>query len=580
MRREFLLVTALAASLSAQNFTPVAVGHEFRQDDSPTIASCPDGSAWVTWLSFVGDRDDIAVRQFKAGKWGTLQWLPNTSGDNWLPQVGCDARNRVNVVWSQQVANNWDLYSRTLDPAKQEWGPLERLSSDPQPDINPRLASDGKGHFAAVWQGFRNGHSNIFLKTFDGERWSPEIRVTTTQANDWEPAVAFDTTGAIWVAYDTYRNGNYDIYANKILNGRPTAEMPVATGPLFEARATIAVDTANRVWIAWEEGSAGWGKDQGYTIRDEKVGVPLGGVRHPRIKCYVDGKWKTTQPDLQSAFNAPNTYQPHVFSDGKGSVWVAAKSRRNMGGPQGGNRGYWEYSLTRLETAGWSAAKIIPNSKGRSSTRIGAATLADGTLLLTWPTDNRTEAFYHRPIRQQVYASVITAPESFPESGMAARLADPAPPPTAAIALAHPNEAADLKNIRGYRTTVDNKTLQLVRGDFHRHTELSWDGGGTADGNLQDFYRYMIDAASMDFGASTDHQGGAWPYWWWYTQKMTDMYNLPGSYSPIFGYERSAHLPERASQCLLRQTLGIQSYSFQSKNGRPGLHSSSGAHRR
>jgi hypothetical protein len=53
----------------------------------------------------------------------------------------------------------------------------------------------------------------------------------------------------------------------------------------------------------------------------------------------------------------------------------------------------------------------------------------------------------------------------------------------------------------------------------------------------------MIDAASMDFGASTDHQGGAWPYWWWYTQKMTDMYHVPGTYVPIFGYERSAVFP-------------------------------------
>ena len=47
----------------------------------------------------------------------------------------------------------------------------------------------------------------------------------------------------------------------------------------------------------------------------------------------------------------------------------------------------------------------------------------------------------------------------------------------------------------------------------------------------------------MDFGASTDHQGGAWPYWWWYTQKMTDMYHVPGAYVPIFGYERSAQYP-------------------------------------
>ena len=47
----------------------------------------------------------------------------------------------------------------------------------------------------------------------------------------------------------------------------------------------------------------------------------------------------------------------------------------------------------------------------------------------------------------------------------------------------------------------------------------------------------------MDFGASTDHQGGSWPYWWWYTQKMTDMYHVPGAYVPIFGYERSANYP-------------------------------------
>ena len=35
-----------------------------------------------------------------------------------------------------------------LHPAAQDWGPLERLTSDPFPDIHPRLASDGKGHFA------------------------------------------------------------------------------------------------------------------------------------------------------------------------------------------------------------------------------------------------------------------------------------------------------------------------------------------------------------------------------------------------------------------------------------------------
>src|SRR5258708_5468490 len=48
----------------------VAIGHEFRQDDSPTIAAAPDGSLWVAWLSFDGSRDDVALRHYQNGKWG------------------------------------------------------------------------------------------------------------------------------------------------------------------------------------------------------------------------------------------------------------------------------------------------------------------------------------------------------------------------------------------------------------------------------------------------------------------------------------------------------------------------------
>jgi hypothetical protein len=123
------------------------------------------------------------------------------------------------VVWSRQVNGNWDLYARRFDPAKQEWGDLQRLSIDPLPDIDPRLASDGKGRMALVWQGFRGKNSNIFLKTFDGDRWSSEVRLTRQAANDWEPVVALDSQGSAWVAYDSYRRGNYDVFLAKVRGG-------------------------------------------------------------------------------------------------------------------------------------------------------------------------------------------------------------------------------------------------------------------------------------------------------------------------------------------------------------------------
>jgi len=536
----FLTGVLIAGTVAGAEISAVAVGHEYRQDDLPSLAAAPDGSLWVSWLSFAGDRDDVAIRNYRDGKWGTLQWAPGTSGDSWLPQVAVDSRGRVHVVWSQMADGNWDIYARWFDPTEQEWGPLERLTSHPLPDINPRLAASAKGRFALVWQGFRGKHSDIFLREFDGERWEPEVRVTMLNSNEWEPSAAIDSSGAVWVAYDSYRNGNYDVYLRRVQSGEPGEELPVAVTPLYEAQATVAVDTADRVWVAWDSGRPGWGKDQGYVIRDNPSGVPLGAFREPRVRCWANGQWRSPARTLASAFSgARNTYHPHVFSDGRGSVWVIAKKRINVRRPnRKGNRGYWEYWVTGYDGAGWREAFALPHSKGRSSTRPGAALGPDGSLWMAWDTDNREPGQYHRPHRQQVWAGSVPAP---PPPGS---MQWGEPPADKIEALrGHDDEPADIRAIRTYTADPGGRELHIVRGDFHRHTELSWDGGGRNDGSLQEFYRYMIDAAAMDFGASTDHQGGAWPYWWWYTQKMTDMYHVPGAYVPIFGYERSARFP-------------------------------------
>jgi hypothetical protein len=541
MRYPFLLLAAALAARAA-TISSQAVGHQYRQDDWPAIAAAPDGSIWVAWLSFNGERDDIAIRHFQDGKWSNLHWVPNTSGDNWLPQIAVDAANRPWLVWSQQLNGNWDLYARRFDAAQQEWGALERLTSDPLPDINPRLASNGNGQFALVWQGFRGKNSNIFLKTFDGQRWSGEVRVTNRQANDWEPAVALDSKGTAWIVYDSYKNGNYDVFLSRA--GGP--EIAVAATPRFEARATVAVDGTDRVWVAWETGLQNWGKDQGYIIKDRPAGAFLGGVREAQIGCYQSGKWMQPAKPLGSVFAGDRVSQPHVFASG-GNVWVAAKIRTTiLTGRKNpadyyfptGQKGYWEYWITRLDGDHWTEAVPLPNSKGRWSTRLNAVWSAAGSLWMAWPTDGRVAGDYHRPLRQQVYAGEI-------RDGAVS-----APPVTVAATSesieqksGHADEPGDLSAIRGYTVSIGGKPHHIVRGDFHRHTELSWDRGGEPDGSLQDFYRYMIDAASMDFGASTDHQGGSWPYWWWYTMKMTDMYHVPGAYVPIFGYERSAQYP-------------------------------------
>ena len=104
-------------------------------------------------------------------------------------------------------------------------------------------------------------------------------------------------------------------------------------------------------------------------------------------------------------------------------------------------------------------------------------------------------------------------------------------------------ERAAISTMRAYRIQLPSGNFQVMRGEFHRHTEFSADGG--ADGPLIDAYRYLIDSAGMDWGGCCDHDnGGGRESAWWLQQKLTDAYHLGNSYVPMFSYERSVVYPE------------------------------------
>ncbi len=518
------------------------LGVQFREDDFPSIAAARDGAVYATFASYHDRWDDIEFRIFRDGRWSNALPLPQDSGDAWMPQVAVDATNRPWVVFSAQVNGNWDLYARPWENGR--WGKLERLTDNPLPDIFHRVIADRRGNLWVAWQSFRGQTSHIFLKGFQDGRWGAETQVSDGAGNDWEPSLAANSRGDVWVAWDSYRNGNYDVFLKSITGGRVGAEITIAATPRFEARPTVAVDAQDRVWVAYEQGGANWGKDQGYTIRAMQPGVVLGGARDIEVRVVEQGQWRAPAAPVRDA--APpdarqQILQPNLIVDGAGHPWLVFHARHQRAPAAGGaaQQGYWEYYVSRYDGRAWSPAFPLPHSWGRNSTRSSAALAPDGRLWLAWPTDSRQFAYPHRPIKDTVHAAAIMPPPASREIALVTPASD-----TGEVKPGHKDEAGDLRAVRAYRALVAGRSLRIVRGDLHRHTELSWDGGGGNDGSLLDFYRYMIDVASMDFGASTDHQGGGhFDYWWWFTEKMTDLHHVPGAYVPVYGYERSVVYP-------------------------------------
>jgi hypothetical protein len=115
----------------------------------------------------------------------------------------------------------------------------------------------------------------------------------------------------------------------------------------------------------------------------------------------------------------------------------------------------------------------------------------------------------------------------------------PEPPPANTVDQIR---VAAVKEIHEYRGGPE-KDLRIVRGEFHRHSEISTDGGN--DGTLFDQWRYIRDAVGLDWVGCCDHDnGGGREYSWWITQKLTDVFYTPGKFSPMFSYERSVVYPD------------------------------------
>jgi hypothetical protein len=533
--------------------------NDTRSDDFPHIATNPldRRQAWTVWQSYSGRRDQIHLMPYllEYQTWSTYNTVPGVTGDVYRPQLAFDGDGRVWVIWAQQQLydGNFDLYARFFDT--DHWGPLHRLTSAPEGDFNHTVAQGDDGSIHVVWQGFREGQSDIFHMRYADGRWSRERNLSTSDANDWTPAVTVDRRGNAHIAWDTYDAGNYDVLLRTVSAGGTLSEVrEIAGSERFEARPSIAVDGQDRIWIAFEVGEMNWGKDQGQTVvPDPEPGARLNEYRQVQVRVLEGDTVRSAKPEIASLFwtNPPIRYaydprpmisNPLLAVDGRGRIHLLVRAFFTQGG---GYDNHWSLYLSTMTEDGWTQPVQVAYSDGRLSMFAAAAPAADGSLWLAWPRDNNLTTSIMINLPEETIIENVYAARFEPEvTDGGIRLGEVVVPDFPERPENGWGEAAAVAAIRGWRVRAGGRNLQILRGDTHRHTELSPDLRAVPDGSALDFYRYMLDAASMDFGFISDHQYGAdREYWWWYTEKLADLFHAPERYIPMFGYERSVSFP-------------------------------------
>ena len=556
---------------------PVVVSLPQTEDDDPALMRTKAGEYWLAWIAYRTLRRDgpylhggdrVMVSRSADGRAWSEPTAVTSWGDHFRVSLGEDAQGRVWCVYGTQIESgtgNFDLYGRPLDgPGESE---AIQLSSDTRPDAFHDLASAADGTMYLVWAGFRdspNGgmpQSDILLRRFDGTRWGPEVNLTDSPEDDWEPAVATDSSGRAWVAWDSYRSNGFDLLLRSVTVSDEDAVIEVSATPFAEMRADVAVDGADRVWVSWEEGSVNWGKDFGYGNPKHRINLKNGsrlydprGPRLARVAVLENGQW--LQPSRPLAGQAPGFLDRRLFQnprlaiDGGGHAWVLLRHQWRPAGRWGGH--FFDFYATTWSGGKWIAPVLLTGSTGRLDTQVAAAPADNESLIAAVVGDGRRMPVglpkHHDVAVVRIDGHAVDGDRGRAELEPLARSEAPDYEPT------HRNEAGDLARIRGHRIRLEDKSWKVVRGDLHRHTEISMDGA--IDGSLVDAYRYALDAAQLDFLGVSDHNYGQWldtdgpddptsdnEFQFWRTQKSADLFHVPGRFTPLYGYERTTNFP-------------------------------------
>ena len=511
------------------------------EDDEPSLAALPDGSIAVTWVAYRDQMDRVLLRTRRGDAWSAPEEVSVRPGDIFRTSTVATADGSLWVFWSQRDAEQWKIWCRRKKGST--WSAPELVSGAGSATFHRAAAANNTVH--VVWQDFRGGPSDIYLRSNRAGSWEKEIRISDSPANDWEPAIAAANDGAPHIVWDSYHNGNYDIFYRG-LNG-PARQ--VTSSPRFQAHASVAVDTQGRPWISWDESGVNWGKDQGFLI-PTPLATPLHQQRWIRVAVLDNGIWK--RPALPSAGMDFNAEHPQLAFSGTGALamlfrhWTRRQSR-SIGSPI-----VWENYLTTFDGARWTMPQPLPHSGGWIEKHAALTRDPSGALWAAWMTDNRPFTTMI-PQNSDVYVARLTAAPRAAASDLIVYrdTAEEAVPP-------HNNESRDVQAIRGYTITSGGAQFRIYRGDMHRHTDFSQDF--KYDGSLFEVYRYAFDAAGFDYIAPTDHQTGYdQEFSWWQHEKYVDLFLVPGRFIPLFGYERSLRFPN-GHRNIIRARRGVRTF--------------------
>lgn len=573
-------------------------------DTQPTMCETADGTVWTGYVGYHHPEGDaVMVVSKKDGKWSAPEQVNKTRAQIVRPTLA-RLNDSVCALWTESADNKLAsiMYSERKSGA---WSEPVVISTPQYAAQNQEVAVAKDGKLAVVWQEFREGQYDIVLKTFADGKWSDAVALTHDKYDDWDPAVVYDSRNQLWFAWTSYREGDYDLFVKRA-DVPDAKEIRLGARGEYDLHASMAADKNGRVWLVWDSvkvprhGESGNMTITGANLKKrptEQLNDPENPNQKPliaRVRMAVldDGKFLTL-PNTPKSLQPPDEYKlahtavPRISIDGNGTVWVAyralikqvqppgteeqpkakgkgKKAKAQAGGQQAKKakdklRGpyWWDVFVQSYRGGKWSGPEMLPSSDGN---------LEEVAML---PSSNGVQISYEMEHRRRLSAPFFARkPEAYQDTqgepedhhgdfgrvygyngdiyfAQLNRSADGDAAATSLIprkiidATTYPRVSRDAAH---YETEIHGQKYTLLWGDLHKHSNISRCSTGN-EPSPDDHYKYSHDICQYDFLCMSDHAEHTTDFNWWRIQKLADLYNVPGYFSVLYGYEWTAGWP-------------------------------------
>jgi len=428
----------------------------------------------------------------KTPAWKTPLQVSTADGTEYMPDVAVTSDDVLWIVWSARRNKSWEIYARTYSNG--ELGKELQVTSNDEYDFRPRVLSDHSERIWIAWErGTKEKNIIIVAKYFEKERWSDEIILENRPGYAYRPMLLEAPDKSIWFAWDITQGANADVYIRKFNNGTLGMTIRVTSHPAMDNKCALTWHDG-KLWVSWTTNRRG----------EDDWGI----IRYTMVRAFDGKAWyepAQSMPGIDLASQAETqSYEfPTMTFDRFGRLYLF-------------NRHDHVFSAATYEGGEWSHYWNLDEP---------AWGIRGFSVQTVWASD--TELWMARRDRKTItIQKMVRVNPQIKEIRLNKH-----------VQRTYPAEVNSIER-EGDHGPTQQGGFRVYYGDVHVHTAYS-DGSGSFD----DVFNLYRNIYRRDFVAITDHDAlragdnHFSPGEWAYLKALNEIYNQPGEFVTINGYE-------------------------------------------